>query len=294
MRQLLPINIPGRELGCENAILSGTSARHHVPDFEGCLSLKSVVHGAADWEADGRRFVVSRDCYLILNDRQHYTITIDSVQKATTFCLFFQRGFVEDIQRATIVGEEMLLDAPLPGNAQPLEFINRLEPQDSAVLGLLRRFHAAVASGEMTLVDWDQHFIRIAAQLTRERRDTARAIANLPAARASTRAEVYRRLLRGRDFLLASIAEPVRLNDIAAAACLSPFHFHRSFTQVFHQTPHQYLTRQRLHRAADLLRRTNLSVTEIGLDAGFESLASFSDLFRRHYGVSPRQYRGAI
>ena len=294
MAPSLSINIPGRELGRENAILSGTGARYHVPDFEGCLSLKSVVHGSAQWESHGRRFVVTGNCYLILNDRQHYTITIDSPQKATTFCLFFQRGFVEDVHRTMVTPEEALLDSPQNGEGRVLEFFNRLEPRDSAVLGMLRQFHAAMRSGQLTLVVWDQRFLGIAAQLARERSDTARAIAKLPAARASTRVEVYRRLLRGRDFLLASLAEPIRLNDLAAAACLSPFHFHRSFTQVFGQTPHQYLTRQRLQRAADLLRQTDLSVTQIGLDSGFESLASFSDLFRRRHGVAPRQYRRAI
>lgn len=294
MTPVLPINPPGHELGRENAILSGTGARYHVPDFEGCLSLKSVVNGSAAWETDGRRFVVTGDRYLILNDRQHYTITIDSLQKATTFCLFFQRGFVEDVHRILITPDETLLDSRPAEKARSLDFFNRLEPQDSSVLTLLRQFYSELRCGAMTLVDWDQRFLRIAAQLARERRDTTRAIANLPAARASTRVEVYRRLLRGRDFLLASLAEPVRLQNMAAAACLSPFHFHRSFTQVFGETPHQYLTRQRLKRAAHLLRQTDLSITEIGLESGFESPASFSDLFRRHYGVAPREYRRAI
>jgi hypothetical protein len=101
----LPINPPGRTLGTENAILSGYGTQYHVRDFEGCLSLKSVVQGSADWETDGRRFVVHQDCYLILNDRQHYTITIDSPKRVRTFCLFFERGFVEsshDHRRRTL------------------------------------------------------------------------------------------------------------------------------------------------------------------------------------------------
>jgi hypothetical protein len=55
---------------------------------------------------------------------------------------------------------------------------------------------------------WENHFLRIDAQLVMERRDTLRAIVNLPALKASTREEVYRRLLRGRNFLLASLQDP--------------------------------------------------------------------------------------
>lgn len=286
----LPINIPGRELGRENAVLSGTSASHHVPEFEGCLSVKSVLRGSAEWQSMGRRFVVNEGCYLILNDRQHYTLTIESVERATTFCLFFQRGFVEDVHRTMVTPDAALLDSPESGT---LEFFNRLEPQDSAVLGMLRQFHGEMRSGRMTTIEWDQRFLRIAAQLARERGETARAIGRLPAVRSATRVEVYRRLLRGRDFLLDSLGEPIRLQDMAVAACLSPYHFHRSFARVFGETPHQYLTRQRLERAGHLLRTTDRSVTEIGIESGFESPASFSDLFRRRFGLAPRQYRRA-
>jgi AraC-like DNA-binding protein len=56
-------------------------------------------------------------------------------------------------------------------------------------------------------------------------------------------------------------------------------------------TPHQYLTRHRLARAALMLRRSARSVTEICFEAGFESPGSFSTLFRRHFGLSPREFR---
>lgn len=289
----LPINPPGRTLGAENAILSGFGSRYHVRDFEGCLSLKSVVQGSADWEMDGRRFVVNQDCYLILNDRQLYSMTIDSHKRAKTFCLFFERGFVEDIHRVMNTGDEHLLDSPQNPRQLGLEFINRLEPRDSDVLDMLRRFHAELANGRMELAEWEGHFLRIGAQLVRERRDTFRSLANLPALRASTREEIYRRLLRGRDFLLASLQGSLRLQDVARAAALSPFHFHRSFTRVFRETPHRYLTRHRMEMAARLLRSTEMSVTEVGLEAGFESLAAFSDVFRRYYGMSPVRFRRA-
>jgi AraC family transcriptional regulator len=290
----LPINPRSEQVGMENAILSGLGDRYHVPDFEGSLSIKSVIRGSACWETSGRRFVVDENTYLILNDRQHYTITIDSITKVRTFCLFFQRGFVEDIHWATITPENSLLDSPCASNAASIGFFNRLEPQDSGVPALLRAFHSALVSGEMSQDRWDQHFLRIGSEIVRERRETLRVVASLPAVKASTREEVYRRVLRGRDFLLASLQAPVRLKQIAAEACLSPYHFQRSFSLAFRETPHRYLARHRLETAARLLRSTKMSVTEIGLDVGFDSVASFSDAFRRYFGASPARYRRAI
>jgi AraC family transcriptional regulator len=93
----------------------------------------------------------------------------------------------------------------------------------------------------------------------------------------------------GRDFLHAQSAGSVTLQEAARAAHLSPYHFHRSFTLAFHETPHSYLTRVRLERAQTLLTR-GLPVTEVCGAVGFESLGSFSALFRKRFGVPPSQF----
>lgn len=286
---MLPVNPPGERLGEENAILSGRGTRYYVPDFEGCLSIKTVVNGTAVWEAENRRFILNEDCWLILNDRQRYTITIDAVKPVTTFCLFFERGFVEDIYRAQATSCKQLLDSLKADPRNRVAFFTRIEPA-GPLMSVLRGFRAELASSSMSRIEWDQRFMQIGEMLVSDRTDTSKSIARLPALRTSTRLELYRRVLRGRDFLLSSLSEPICLKEMAGAACLSPFHFHRSFTRVFGETPHRYLTRERLQRAAKLLRQTDSSVTEVCLASGFESVASFSDLFRRHYGVPPTKF----
>src|ERR1700683_4849930 len=87
-------------LGIENAILSGTSSRHYVPDYETPLSIKTVAAGSVAWETPGRRYVVHENTYLVLNDGQRYSMTMDSHAPSTTFCIFFRRGFVEAVSRA--------------------------------------------------------------------------------------------------------------------------------------------------------------------------------------------------
>ena len=106
--------------------------------------------------------------------------------------------------------------------------------------------------------------------------------------------ETFARLCRSRDFLAASIDRPVRLEDAASVAFLSPFHFHRMFTRAFGETPHEFLRRLRIDRAKQLLARDHLPVTEVCLSVGYESLGSFSTLFRSFVGQSPADYRRAI
>ena len=283
------INPPSDRLGRENAVLSGRGSRYYVPDFEGCLSVKTVIDGTATWETENRRFVLDEDRWLVLNDRQRYTITIDSIRPVTTFCLFFERGFVEEVYRAQVTPSEVLLDSPQPSRMHAVEFVTRIESPDGP-LAFLRRFHRELSAGRITEIEWESNFLKAAEVLTLSRSDMLSAIARVPAQRNSTRLELYRRLARGRDFLLSSLDEPIRLHDMARAACLSPFHFHRAFSRAFGETPHQCLTRHRLQRAAKLLCETDLSITEICLATGFESAASFSELFRRHHNVSPRKF----
>jgi AraC-like DNA-binding protein len=84
----------------------------------------------------------------------------------------------------------------------------------------------------------------------------------------------------------------VTLEDLARVSCLSPNHLLRTFRQAFGQTPHQFLVERRLEEAKRLLRDRDVPVTEICMKVGFESLGSFSALFRKRFGASPSEWRG--
>jgi AraC-like DNA-binding protein len=81
------------------------------------------------------------------------------------------------------------------------------------------------------------------------------------------------------------------VSDLAEIAGLSPFHFIRAFRAAVGQTPHQYLRARRIARARDLLATTGMPITEICDAVGFQSLGSFSALFRRVTGETPAAYR---
>jgi AraC-like DNA-binding protein len=100
-----------------------------------------------------------------------------------------------------------------------------------------------------------------------------------------------RRLLRARDAMDRSFAEPLDVRTVAAVAHVSAAHFSRSFRDVFGETPHRYLQRRRVERAMFLLRETDRSVTDICFDVAFTSLGTFSRTFHEIVGESPSDYR---
>ncbi len=100
-----------------------------------------------------------------------------------------------------------------------------------------------------------------------------------------------RRLLRARDAMDRTYAQPLDVASLAEIACLSEAHFIRSFRATFGETPHRYLQRRRVERAMFLLRETNRSVTDISFDVGFTSLGTFSRTFHEIVGHSPKNFR---
>src|SRR6266705_26468 len=99
------------------------------------------------------------------------------------------------------------------------------------------------------------------------------------------------RLCRARDWLADRFHERVSLADAACQAHLSPFYFNRLFTEVFGETPHEFVTRLRIARAKRLLLSDHVSVTDICFDVGYESLGSFSTRFHSLTGLSPAAFR---
>jgi AraC-like DNA-binding protein len=103
--------------------------------------------------------------------------------------------------------------------------------------------------------------------------------------------EIYRRIVLAKLYIDENYHEPIGLDDISRSAYLSRFHFHRLFTRVYKITPHQYLTRKRINKAKDLLVKDELSVMEVCNSVGFESIGSFSTLFKKEMGFPPQYYR---
>ena len=102
--------------------------------------------------------------------------------------------------------------------------------------------------------------------------------------------DLYPRIVAAKVFIDENFQEDISLEDISQHAFLSRFHFHRLFSAVYKTTPHQYLTRKRIDKAKDLLSK-NKPIAEVCNAVGFESLGSFSGLFKKEMGFAPTYYR---
>ena len=103
-----------------------------------------------------------------------------------------------------------------------------------------------------------------------------------------------KRLQRVRDYIEAHLDDRLTLTDLAGVACLSPYHFSRSFKQAVGVGPQRYVMQRRLKRARTLMRRTNQPLAWIAQESGFSDQSHLTSVFRRETGLTPGQFRAAL
>jgi AraC family transcriptional regulator len=102
------------------------------------------------------------------------------------------------------------------------------------------------------------------------------------------------RLRKVEDYVREHLIENISLETLAELAELSPFHFSRVFKQSAGMTPLQFVIRERILRAQQLIRETSRSLIEIALEVGYTSPSHFAEVFRRTVGMSPSEFRALL
>jgi AraC-like DNA-binding protein len=101
---------------------------------------------------------------------------------------------------------------------------------------------------------------------------------------------LYKRIVQAKLFIDSHYSDGIDLNNISDEAYFSKFHFIRLFKSIYGKTPHQYLTYVRIENAKELLQK-DLSVTDTCFSVGFDSVTSFTALFKKYTKATPSQYQ---
>ena len=282
---------PGRNRFERRTIHRGRNTRYAC---EGCPK-KAMIFSAeggsgARYKTSAGTFRVDATSYFFLNAGDPYEMEIESEQPVESFLIKLDDQWIREADRSQTESLTALLDDP-GQEGREREFFVKLYNSEDDVAGLFHGIKRAVRNRAFE-DEWLEESVRGLIDRVLVRQSGIRtSIASISGTKRSTREELFRRLDRARDFLEAHLAEEIHLERIAREAALSPHHFLRAFKQAFHETPHAYLTRGRVERAKQLLVLSDSPVTQICLDVGFQSAASFSNLFLKHTGVSPRAFR---
>jgi AraC family transcriptional regulator len=279
-----------RRWGRENCVISGSAHRAEYRVYRQMLSIKCVARGTEDYFVDRRRIRVTDGTWLVLNEGREYGSLLEGAGEAYMFSLFFRPGLACEIAGGMRQSLSQALDAG-PGIATiNAEFAETLRHHDASVSPVLRYIQREVAMG-MRDEQWleEQCQFLLTRLLRSQQRQPTPPRADISELRPERRAELLRRLEWAEDFMHARLTESISLQDIAAAAHISRFHFLRVFQSVYGVTPVAFLRDLRVRRAIALLESTRHGVAEIAMSVGMSRVALWRALRARGYASPQRE-----
>ncbi len=281
--------------GWPSVVLHVRGQPEHRADIRGPLSVFLNRAGSSFVTVDGYRAHVAPGTFFVTNAEQLYSLDVPG-PATETFNLHFGGALAQTALRDLTTAADRLLDLALDA-APPADFgafWPQLYPLDGAFGAAVEEVYAARAHLNADPLLHDETLLRLLPPLLTHRADVRRQIARLPAARAATRHETYRRLRRATDYLYAHFADDaLTLDALAAVACLSKFHFARHFTAALGCSPFAFRRQLRLRHAQFLLATTARPVGEVAGWVGFGSDAAFCRAFFRLTGAWPQPWRAA-
>lgn len=258
----------------------------------GQLSIKTFSNGQAHYKTNKGFFAVEESRYLLLNEGE-YTLSIDESQVVESFCVFFKDGFAEEVFHSLNETNDSLLNDPFKDKSS-ISFFEKTYHKNNVLSSQLENFKQILPNLIINSIGYEEQFHKIMYSILIEHYNTYKEIESLHAIRNSTREELYRRIIIAHDYIRSYFNHPIKLDEIAKVACLSPNHLLRTYFQVYGKTPHQHISEFRIQKAKQLLTELDHNLTYITFELGFQNPVSFSKMFKQHVGLSPKEYRKKV
>jgi AraC family transcriptional regulator len=281
-------------LNNNNKIYSETTSNATYKNESQEFSIRVVFNGIERYNIGNRTLNVSPANFLIINEATVYNRQIYSAAPVQTLSVLYTSSFLRSFHHSFSSPDLLLLDDPftIPQSPAP-SFLETLYPFKGDMkfnLVHLKNLFNSGLTDDLLMSEYLNHclinFYRI------YNKEILQKSEQLKILNYQTRTELFKRLNNAKDYMLSNYDQAISLDEICKYACLSETHFFRSFKQVFHCSPHQYLIQLRLTQAKHLLKTTHYEVREIVNIVGFDCPSSFIRLFKDKFGITPGTYRG--
>ena len=256
------------------------------------LTFRGVLHGYQYYNVDNQSHMIREGSYLLVNKGQTYYSEVNSVDPIESIIVAFEGEIVNDVFSNLVNSEGELLDFPFyytqTGN---FYFPEGVYQQDLQVSKILKNLKRGIIEKNKDLVFYDQLHFKLLERILKNYQKHLTKINRIQNKKKSTKLELLRRIDIARDYMNAYFMKKLTLSEISREAAMSPFHFLRTFKDLYRITPYEHITTERLRFACYLLANSRKSVAEISSEVGFESPSSFGRLFKNRLRLSPEAYR---
>lgn len=258
------------------------------------ISIKYVIEGLEHYRIGQEEYSLSAGQLLLANQQPDGSVYFDADEIAIGICIDIQPDTMYDalhsMNRLYRQDPEKLLE--IRGETQ-LVFEHVYNIKQSSLRRKIQPLERALLNGQTPTLNEDWYF-ELAELIAVQECEHNRALRALDSVKASTRQEIYRRLLEGRSYMDECFLQNPLISEVAQHCYMSEFHFFRSFKQAFRITPHQYMLRKRLEMASRLIRFGDKNLSQVAAECGFPDLAAFSKTFKKHFQMAPSRYAAAL
>lgn len=254
------------------------------------ISIKYVYDGVETYIIDGERFDVHPNNFLIVNHDHEVEVDLVSDSLVKGICLYVDPKQLSALDWVQNSSTEEKLEHPFKTKTnnyvcRELIYPSKLSPLHNFIQQVLS-YRSQFTFMEKNR-DW---FYELTLLMWEHENQVSRQVNNIEASKKSTKEELFRRLILAVEYIHDHLSQKISIKDLAKAAMLSEFHFLRTFKQFFDISPNQYIIRERMNKAAALLKGKQFTIGEVADLCGFSDVQYFGKTFKRTFGQRPSEY----
>jgi AraC family transcriptional regulator len=247
--------------------------------------LRVIVQGKAIYKSNEKTFQVIQNQFLLTNGKQEGFGIVDSAHEVIQFCVHLTHDVISDVYTSLIAGTDYGLDICKLSEFHLYENVFSLNSQTS-LAKYLRPFINALSNGQQVHFN-EESILNLAEKIIYQELGIRDALSGLNKVKQSTRNEIIRRLLLGKEYMDAYFIDDPKISDVAKRSLMSEHFFYKAFKQAFQITPYQYMLDRKIEFATELIKKKELNIGQIAESTGFPDIFTFSKAYKRKVGISP-------
>ena len=266
----------------------------HVTDFileyETVYSIKYQISGTENYEIDDKRFILPSNNYLIVNNNQK--VICDSASSREAISIFIDPATLKDVFANCTSFHEDLLENPASNCGNDLIFHEKISPLEQNLLERkLKKLGKLFSSTDIDTKSFGiAFFYDVSKALILSQEETLKQINNIDCVKASTRKELYSRMVSAKEYIIDNWNSIITIESLAEKVFMSPYHFHRIFSSTFKTTPLKFHSDIKMNRIKELMQSGSYSISDIAVMSGYSDIFSFSKAFKKYFGFAPSKF----
>ncbi len=266
----------------ENKILYSNHSNDISVSYQSTYTIKYVINGTKYYRFNNQDIKVSKDQYLILNNNNQ--ITTEAKKGTKGLSLFLSPKLINEIYHF------------YAGCNSPIKFFEIIQKStNNKISDLLNRIIYLYEKDQIYLKQQTEDlFIAISELIIQEQVSVDSDFKKLKIVKYNTKKELYKSATLARGYFNDNFKEKISLDTMSKEIGISKYYLHRVFKEINGKTPLEYLTTIRLDNAKNKLQYSKETIFEIAMTSGFDNTTYFSNLFKKHIGISPTQFRKMI